>query len=57
MINVSSLQLPVGGVPVIRDIICVFLRHESEARSLFAHCNKHKNSLVHVIFDTFVPAT
>ena len=29
-----------GGVPAIRDIIYVFLWHESEAQDLSAHCNK-----------------
>ena len=29
-----------GGVPAIRDIIYVFLWHESEVQGLSAHCNK-----------------
>ena len=38
MCNFSSCQK--GGVPAIRDIICVFSRHEIEARSPSAHCNR-----------------
>ena len=30
----------VKGLPDIREIICVFLRHKGEAPSLSAHCNK-----------------
>ena len=38
--NVSFLQLPVRGVPAILNIICIFIRHESEAQSLSPHYNK-----------------
>ena len=38
MCNFSSCRK--GGVPAIPDIICLFSRHEIEARSPSAHCNR-----------------